>query len=136
VLNSTTNLILTQMETGQTFDQAVAKAQSIGVAETDPSGDILGWDAAVKVAALVTVLMDTPLLPQQVERQGIEGITPTLVREAREQGRRWKLVCQAERAGAGVRARVAPAQIAPEDPLHGVREHRRRSPSSATCWVD
>jgi homoserine dehydrogenase len=120
VLNSTTNLILTLMESGQTFDEAVAQAQSIGVAETDPSGDILGWDAAVKVAALATVLMDSPLLPQQVERQGIEAITPSLVREAREEGRRWKLICEAERDHGAVRARVAPERIGPDDPLYGV----------------
>lgn len=121
VLNSTTNLILTLMEAGQSFDEAVAQAQSIGVAETDPSGDILGWDAAVKVAALVTVLMEAPLKPQEIERQGIEGITPALVRETREQGFRWKLVCQASRDGDGpIVARVAPERLPPEDPLYGV----------------
>jgi len=120
ILNSTTNLILTLMEDGRTFAEAVAHAQTIGVAETDPSGDILGWDAAVKVAALTTVLMDSLLLPQQVERQGIEGITPSLVREAREQGRRWKLVCQAEGGEGAVRARVAPELIGPDDPLYGM----------------
>jgi homoserine dehydrogenase len=120
VLNSTTNLILTLMESGKSFDEAVAQAQHLGVAETDPSGDILGWDAAVKVAALVTVLMDTPLLPADVERQGIEGITPSLVRQAREQDRRWKLVCQAERQGASIRARVGPEMLGPDDPLYQV----------------
>ena len=120
VLNSTTNLILTLMEDGQTFDEAVAQAQTIGVAETDPSGDILGWDAAVKVAALATVLMDTPLSPQQVERQGIEAITPALVREGREEGRRWKLICQAEQTDVGLRARVAPELLGADDSLHGV----------------
>jgi homoserine dehydrogenase len=120
VLNSTTNLILTVMESGQTFDEAVAQAQAVGVAETDPSGDILGWDAAVKVAALVTVLMRRPMKPQEVERQGIEAITPSLVREAREQGRRWKLVCSAERRGEAVTARVAPERLDAADPLYGV----------------
>jgi homoserine dehydrogenase len=120
ILNSTTNLLLTLMETGLTFEEALAQAQTIGVAETDPSGDILGWDAAVKVAALVTVLMDSPLLPQEVERQGIEGITPSLLREAREQGRRWKLICQAEQSDGVLQARVAPALLGPDDPLYGV----------------
>jgi homoserine dehydrogenase len=120
ILNSTTNLILTLMESGQTFDEAVAQAQAVGVAETDPSGDILGWDAAVKVAALVTVLMDRPVKPQDVERQGIEAITPALMREAREQGRRWMLVCSAERHGESVSARVAPQRLAADDPLFGV----------------
>jgi homoserine dehydrogenase len=120
ILNSTTNLILTLMETGHTFDEAVAQAQTIGVAETDPSGDVLGWDAAVKVAALTTVLMDTPLTPDRVERQGIEKITPREIAAARRSGRRWKLVCQAERAGGSVRARVAPEMLPPEDPLYTV----------------
>ena len=120
LLNSTTNLILTLMESGQTFDEAVAQAQTIGVAETDPSGDILGWDAAVKVAALCAVLMDSPVKPQDVERQGIEAITPALVREAREEGRRWKLICQAERNDEGLRARVGPERLTPDDPLYAV----------------
>ncbi len=63
IFNSTTNLILSRMETGESFEQAVAYAQAIGIAETDPSGDIDGWDAAIKVAALATVLMDIPLKP-------------------------------------------------------------------------
>ncbi len=57
ILNSTTNVILAGMEEGLSFDAALRKAQEIGVAETDASHDIDGWDAAVKVAALVTVLM-------------------------------------------------------------------------------
>ena len=65
-----------RMEKGETFDQAVKYAQSIRIAETDPSADVDGWDAAIKVAALVTVLMGVPLKPQQVERQGIREITP------------------------------------------------------------
>ena len=78
ILNSTTNLILTRMEGGESFEQAVGYAQSIGIAETDPSGDIDGWDAAVKVAALVTVLMGIPLKPAQVDRSGIRSITRML----------------------------------------------------------
>ncbi len=121
ILNSTTNLILSRMEAGETFEQAVAYAQSIGIAETDPSGDVDGWDAAVKVAALVTVLMDTPLTPQEVAREGIRGITPAMVAEARAAGRRWKLVCEARRTADGsVQARVQPQQVAPDSPLFNV----------------
>jgi homoserine dehydrogenase len=120
VLNSTTNLILTRMESGQAFEQAVAYAQSIGVAETDPSGDIDGWDASVKVAALATVLMDVPLKPAEVERQGIRDITLQEIERARLQGKRWKLVCSAERQGGGVRARVAPEMVGIDSPMYGV----------------
>jgi len=92
LLNSTTNLILTRMEEGER-----AYAQSIGIAETDPSGDVDGWDAAVKVAALITVLMDITYTPEQVDRTGIRGITPDLIQEAKEDGKRWKLICTARR---------------------------------------
>ncbi len=119
VLNSTTNMMLTRMELGDSFEQAVAYCQQIGIAETDPSGDIDGWDAAVKVAALVTVLMDIPLKPAQVERSGIRQIGPQQVAEARQAGKRWKLVCEAERVGDGIRARVAPELVGPESPMYG-----------------
>jgi homoserine dehydrogenase len=70
ILNSCTNLLLERMESGESFEQAVQYAQSIGIAETDPSADIDGWDAAIKVAALSTVLIGVALLPQQVAREG------------------------------------------------------------------
>ena len=120
ILNSTTNLILGRMETGESLDEAIAYAQSIGIAETDPSGDVDGWDAAVKVAALVTVLMGIPLLPDQVERQGIRQVTPEQIAAAHAQDQRWKLVCTARRKGAQVHASVAPQQVGPESPLYGV----------------
>jgi homoserine dehydrogenase len=120
ILNSTTNLILTRMEAGESYDQALAYAQSIGIAETDPSGDILGWDAAVKVAALVTVLMDTPLTPDRVDRRGIDGLSQDDIQSAARNGRRWKLVCTAQRKGAGVTASVQPEQVDPSDPLYTV----------------
>jgi homoserine dehydrogenase len=119
VLNSTTNMMLTRMELGDSFDQAVAYTQKIGIAETDPSGDIDGWDAAVKVAALVTVLMGVPLVPQEVDRQGIRAIGPVEVKNALEQGKRWKLVCAARREGDWVLGKVAPELVGPESPLFG-----------------
>jgi homoserine dehydrogenase len=120
VLNSTTNLILTRMEEGESFEQAVAYAQRIGIAETDPSGDVDGWDAAVKIAALVTVLMGVSLKPQAVERQGIRGLTAEDIAQAREQGQRWKLVCTALRVGDSVRATVSPRKVGPQSPLYQV----------------
>ncbi len=120
ILNSTTNMILSHMEAGESFDQAVAYAQSIGIAETDPSGDVDGWDAAVKVAALATVLMDVPLKPQEVDRAGIRGITPAEIARAQQAGMRWKLVCAARREGHRVTGRVAPEMVGTDSPLYGV----------------
>ncbi len=123
ILNSTTNLILTRMEEeGETFDEALAYAQRIGIAETDPSGDVDGWDAAIKIAALVTVYMGVPMTPQQVLRWGIRDLTPDDIAAARRQGKRWKLVCSARRLDDGrVEARVEPQMVGPESPLYGVR---------------
>ncbi len=120
ILNSTTNLILTRMEGGEEFDQAVAYAQEIGIAETDPSGDIDGWDAAVKVAALVTVLMGIPLKPDEVERRGIRDIRSQDIQHAREKGQRWKLVCSAVHDNGRVKASVEPQMVAPASPLFQV----------------
>jgi homoserine dehydrogenase len=120
ILNSTTNLILTRMEAGESFNQAVAYAQSIGIAETDPSGDVDGWDAAVKVAALATVLMGVPLKPQEVARTGIRDITPAEIARARTAGKRWKLVCSAHRQDKEVIGCVAPELVAADSPLYGV----------------
>ncbi len=122
VLNSTTNLILTRMEKGGSFDEAVKFCQSIGMAETDPSGDVDGWDAAIKVAALVTVLMDVPFTPQQVQREGIRSITPEMISKARSNGQRYKLICSAERTDGGIRARVAPELVTVADPLYGMED--------------
>jgi homoserine dehydrogenase len=120
VLNSCTNLLLGLMEEGKSFDEAVAYGRSIGITETDPSNDIDGWDAAIKVAALVTVLMGVPLIPQQVDRTGIRGITPLMMAEAQAAGERWKLVCSAQRLGEEIVARVAPQRVGPDSPLYTV----------------
>jgi homoserine dehydrogenase len=120
VLNSTTNKVLSLMEEGHSFEESLKHAQEIGIAETDPSGDIDGWDAAVKVAALVTVLMDTPLTPAHVERVGIGDITASMVQESRAAGKRWKLICEAERVDDGIRTSVYPREIDPSDPLFNV----------------
>jgi homoserine dehydrogenase len=121
VLNSTTNVILTGMEQGLSFDEALREAQALGVTETNADYDIDGWDAAVKVAALVNVVMDTPLRPQDIQREGIRGLTGEQVRAARSAGTPYKLLCRARRDGAGVRASVRPEKIPMTDSFALVR---------------
>jgi len=120
ILNSTTNLILSRMEMGEDFDEAVAYAQSIGIAETDPSGDIDGWDASIKVAALVTVLMGIPFKPADVDRQGIRNLTSADIHQAKQTGKRWKLVCSAQRDADNVKARVFPEMVPSNSPLYTI----------------
>ena len=111
ILNSSTNVILGEMENGLSFEQALKKAQELGVAETDATHDIDGWDAAVKTAALITVLMDVPVRLEEIEREGIRELTGQGVRNARRDGWPFKLVCRAERVGDGVKASVRPEKV-------------------------
>lgn len=120
ILNSCTNLLLELMENGKSFDEAVAIARSMGLTETDPSFDVDGWDASVKVAALATVLMGISLNPHDVDRTGIRGITPNDLAEAREAGERWKLVCTADLSEGRLRARVHPERVGKDSPFYSV----------------
>lgn len=118
VLNSATNVVLEGMEAGMTFEESVRQAQMLGVAESDPTDDIEGVDAAVKVVALANVLMQAGLKLDDVSRQGIRGITAEQLREASASGEAWKLVCSARRAEDGrVVAWVAPRRLKLSDPL-------------------
>jgi homoserine dehydrogenase len=120
ILNATTNMILSRMENGESYEDAVKYCQSIGLAETDPANDVDGWDAAIKVAALITVLMDTPFTPQQVNPIGIRGITRDMIEKASAEGKRYKLVCSVEKAGDQIHARVAPELVDASSPLYGM----------------
>jgi homoserine dehydrogenase len=117
ILNSTTNVILGGMEQGLTFDEALKKAQQLGVAETDATHDIDGWDAAVKTAALINVLMDVPIRLDQIAREGIRGLTPNAIRNARRDGWPFKLVCRARRAANRVEASVSPEKVLSAEPM-------------------
>ena len=116
ILNSTTNVILTEMENGLTFDESLKKAQSLGIAETDTTHDIDGWDAAVKTAALITVLMDVPIKLEDIKREGIRDLSAGAVRAARREGRPYKLICRAKKEGNEVTATVRPEQVPLTDP--------------------
>jgi homoserine dehydrogenase len=117
ILNSTTNVILGEMETGLSFDEALKKAQALGVAETDATHDIDGWDAAVKTAALINVLMDVPIRLEEIACEGIRDLTPQAVRNAKRDGWPFKLVCRAQRVGDGVKASVAPEKVLASSPV-------------------
>ena len=105
------------MESGKSFDAALQIAQDLGIAETDPLADLDGWDAAVKVHALATVLMDAQLKIEDIAREGIRGISQDRARAAHAAGKRIRLVARAERRDARVIASVGPEEIAPGEPL-------------------
>lgn len=120
ILNSTTNLILQEMEGGRSLEEGIAAAQALGLAETDPSADVDGWDATVKVSALAQAILGASLLPGEVRRAGIRGLDGPAVRAARAGGRPYKLVCRAQRQGDAVLASVGPEQLPLGDPLAAV----------------
>lgn len=97
VVNSTTNHILTALERGEDFDEALARMQAEGIAEADPSLDVDGWDAAAKVAAMANVWMDARITPQDVARSGIGRADAVRARHAVAAGRRLKLVASGKR---------------------------------------
>ena len=120
VLNSTTNVVLTEVEKGRSFDEAIKRAQALGIAETDPSQDLDGWDSAIKVAALAIVLLGVPVKMEQVLRTGIRELSEEKIRSVRAAGMRYKLVCRAERRGDGADCRVGPELLLMTDPMAGL----------------
>jgi homoserine dehydrogenase len=117
ILNSTTNVILGEMEQGLSFEAALDKARDLGVAETDATHDLEGWDAAVKVAALVIVIMGEKIKLGDVQREGITRLAGEQVRAARAAGTPYKLVCRAQRTLDGIKATVGPERVPLSDPL-------------------
>ncbi|HKP83975.1 MAG TPA: hypothetical protein VJT69_18305 [Pyrinomonadaceae bacterium] len=122
VFNSTTNIILETMEEGRSFAEGVKTAQELGVAETDPSNDVEGWDSIMKVCAIARVILRAPLLPTDVRREGIRRLDTATLQAARAEGKPFKLFSRATvNADGSVTAYVKPEQISATDPLSGVR---------------
>jgi homoserine dehydrogenase len=122
IFSSTTNVIIETMEAGRSFEEGLKTAQELGVTETDPSHDIDGWDSTVKVCALASVLMNIPLQPDGVIREGIRDLSPRKVQAARAEGKPLKLVARAKLIGDGkLAATVRPEPVAISDPLGNVR---------------
>lgn len=121
VINSTTNHILTAIEEGESFDAALERMQSLGIAEADPSLDVDGWDAAAKTAALANVLMRARMTPQAVDREGIGPGTARLAMGAKARGARVRLVASAQAIAGGVTTSVRPVELPETDLLAGLR---------------
>jgi homoserine dehydrogenase len=120
IVNGTTNYILTQMEGGMSYADALAEAQQRGYAEADPAGDVEGYDAAAKAVILANILMDAQLGLDDVDRVGITGLTHEMVAAAAAAGERWKLLARVWREGDRVRASVLPTRLSLSHPLASV----------------
>lgn len=125
IVNGTTNYILTKMdEEGADYADVLAEAQALGYAESDPTADVEGHDAAAKAAILATLAFHSDVTYSDVYCEGISSITQRDIRSARDLGFVIKLLAVAERTddGNGVVTRVHPALVPVSHPLASVRD--------------
>ena len=120
IVNGTTNFILSRMERGDSYADALAEAQALGYAEADPSDDVNGADAAAKMAILATVAFGSRVGIDEVETRGITEIEPAHVAAAADLGMVVRLVGIATLAKEAVDVRVQPAFVQRSHPLAAV----------------
>ncbi len=125
IVNGTTNYILTRMsESGTSYHDALAEAQSLGYAERDPTADVEGYDAAAKAAILANVAFGAQVVAGDVYREGISAITGADIAAAGKLGYTVKLLAVVEAMGdsGSVAVRVHPAMVPSTHPLASVRD--------------
>jgi homoserine dehydrogenase len=119
--NGTSTVVLEAWEQGLTYEDGVKRAQEMGIAETDPSMDVDGWDSAVKIVGLANTIMGANLRLEDCEVIGICTLQPEAVRQAKLEGTPIRLVASLERVGDAVKARVAPEKLEATDSLAQIR---------------
>ena len=119
ILNGTTNYILTKMaEKGLSYEIALQQAQELGYAETDPTGDVEGFDAAYKIAILSTISFGKKVDINKIYREGITKITAQDIKSAKELGYRIKLIAMGQVLENGkIDVRVHPMLVAQKNLL-------------------
>jgi homoserine dehydrogenase len=123
IVNGTTNFVLTRMsEQGSSFEEALTEAKRLGYAESDPTADVEGHDAAAKCAILASIAFSSRVVATDVYTEGISRIKPLDIADARRLGYVVKLLAIAELDGGEISARVHPAMIPESHPLATVRD--------------
>ena len=120
IVNGTTNFILTRMEAGAGYEEALAEAQRLGYAEADPTEDVSGADAAAKMAILASVAFGSRVELGDVAYEGIERIRPEHVEAARSLDAVVRLVGTATLVDGAIDVRVGPALVDRHHPLASV----------------
>jgi homoserine dehydrogenase len=121
ILNGTTNYILTRMaREGCAYEDALRDAQALGIAETDPTLDVEGFDTRNKIVVIANTLFDLALDPGAVETVGITGVTPDDMAAAQAAGQVIKLVGAARMTANGPVVKVAPEALPADHPLASV----------------
>jgi homoserine dehydrogenase len=109
-------------ETGESFPEALSRAEALGYTELDPSADIEGFDAAQKTAILASIAFNARVVAGDVQREGITHVTPVDIRAAHELGYEIKLLALAEMDDGEISVRVHPAMLPRTHPLANVRD--------------
>jgi homoserine dehydrogenase len=120
IVNGTTNFVLTEMEAGATYEDALAEAKRLGFAEADPTEDVSGADAAAKMAILATVAFGTRVVLSDVAYHGIDAIRPEHVAAAHANDMVVRLVGSAALVDGAVDVRVEPTFVERHHPLAAV----------------
>ncbi|MBC8000761.1 MAG: homoserine dehydrogenase [Leptolyngbya sp.] len=124
ILNGTTNFILSSMEAGKSYEEALAEAQALGFAEADPTADVDGFDVAYKLSVLSALAHRHFVKPETIYREGIRTITKEDMALAKEFGYRIKLLGTAgkrdEKGKEIFDVRVHPTLVPLEHPLASV----------------
>lgn len=139
VLNGTTNYILSRIEGGASFDEALRAAQRAGFAEADPTRDLSGEDAADKISVLAWLGFGVDPATLEVRTRGLTPAVVTDVRSAARQGKVIRLVATAVRVSYGVHASVRPKVLPRSDALAQVVDEQNliqvESESSGTISI-
>lgn len=121
VLNGTTNFILNEMESnGVEYKEALEKAQELGIAESDPTLDVEGWDTATKLLILTNVLMNEEKTLDDIKVEGITKIKALDIETAANEGKKYKLIGKAIKTYNGLQMSVKLECIDSDNPLFGV----------------
>ncbi|HGE5781202.1 TPA: homoserine dehydrogenase [Bacillus pseudomycoides] len=121
IVNGTTNYILTKMsQNGWSYEQALQEAQKLGFAESDPSADVDGLDAARKVAILANLGFSMNVSLDDVHVRGIRNVEKEDLEMAGKLGFTMKLVGKAEKQGSAINLSVAPTLLPSQHPLSSV----------------
>ncbi|MGD6842758.1 homoserine dehydrogenase [Bacillus infantis] len=121
IVNGTTNFILTKMsQDGSAYEDVLKEAQELGYAESDPTSDVEGLDAARKMAILATLGFSMKVDLDDVKVKGITGVTEEDLQYGKQLGYTMKLIGIAHREGEKVEVSVQPALLAESHPLAGV----------------
>ena len=111
ILNSTSNFVLGEMEQGRDYTEAIVEAQNRGIAEANPGLDVGGWDTANKLVIIANAVLGVPTGLQDLKVEGINGVTPADLSEARERGKIIKLLASARHSGDGYQLEVGPREV-------------------------